>query len=197
MGSFQLPASHRGVARFWGWLGAAARSCRSGFTSEVWQMNKSLLVIMVLVTVVAWSLPTRRVHPLVERLPADAACAECGMAVADARFAARSTVEEGARLRLVYFDDPGCLFDHVRWHPELVVRSHAFAVDSKPRWVVSEEVLFVVDPKIPTPMGTGLLAVDRAEAARRRMSGERIESVSRAATFRKEWMEAKFGKPKP
>jgi hypothetical protein len=46
-------------------------------------------------------------------------------------------------------------------------------------------------------MGTGLLVVDAAEAAGRLAGGERVESFEGAAAYRKQWMESRFGKPKP
>jgi hypothetical protein len=70
-------------------------------------------------------------------------------------------------------------------------------VSPEPRWVRSEAVAFIVDPKIGTPMGTGLIAVDGAEAASRRAAGERVESFEGTAAYRKQWMESRFGKPKP
>jgi hypothetical protein len=100
-------------------------------------------------------------------------------------------------LATLYFDDAGCLFDHERWHPGLAVRWRELSVSREPRWLRSDAVAFVVDPKLATPMGTGLLAVDAAEAERRRASGARVESFVGAAAYREQWMESRFGKPKP
>ena len=160
-------------------------------------MNRAFVCLMAVVALVAWVLPGPRETAVTEAVPADAECAECGMSVADARFAARMVVELDGDAKTLYFDDAGCLFDHERWHPGLVVRAREFAVSPQPRWVRSEAVAFAVDPKIATPMGTGLLAVDAAEAASRRARGERVESFEAAALYRRQWMESRFGKPKP
>ncbi len=160
-------------------------------------MNRAFVLLMSVVVLLAWALPRPREAAVTDAVPADAECAECGMSIADARFAARMIVSNGDAEATLYFDDAGCLFDHDRWHPGLVVRSREFAVSPKPRWARSEAVAFIVDPKIGTPMGTGLLAVDAAEAARRRAAGERVESFEGAAAYRKHWMESRFGKPKP
>lgn len=160
-------------------------------------MNKALVFLMAVVALLAWALPGPREAAGTNDVPADAECAECGMSIADARFAARMVVANGDAATTLYFDDAGCLFDHERWHPGLVVRSREFAVSPKPRWLRSESVAFIVDPKIGTPMGTGLLVVDAAEAAGRLAGGERVESFEGAAAYRKQWMESRFGKPKP
>lgn len=160
-------------------------------------MNKAFVFLMSMVVLLAWALPGPREVVATDAVPADAECAECGMAIADARFAARMVVHAGDGARTLYFDDAGCLLDHERWHPGLAVRTREFAVSHEPRWGRSEVVWFVVDPKIGTPMGTGLLAVDAAEAARRRAAGERVESFDGAVAYRKLWMESRFGKPTP
>lgn len=168
-------------------------------------MNKAFLILIVLATLLAVLLPGpgrdastgRAFGASLEPIPADAECAECGMSIADSRFAARMVVEHDGELRTLYFDDAGCALDHERWHPDLIVRERAFAVDARPRWAPSATVWFVVNPKIFTPMGTGLLAVDATEAARKRADGERVEPFAAAAAFRKQWMESRFGKPRP
>jgi hypothetical protein len=168
-------------------------------------MNKALLILIALATLFASVLPGPGRDQSVGTasgtslgtIPADAECAECGMSIADFRFAARMVVERDGELRKLYFDDAGCALDHERWHPDLVVRERAFAVDARPRWAPSAAVWFIVNPKIFTPMGTGLIAVDAAEATRMQASGERVEPFAEAAAFRKQSMESRFGKPRP
>lgn len=160
-------------------------------------MNKAFALVLVLVVLLAWLLPHPGPASRIEPVAADAECAECGMSIADPRFAARMIVLHEGGLKALHFDDVGCLFDHERWHPDLLVRRREFAVTDQPRWLASDAVSFVVDPRIATPMGTGLLAIDGSEAAVRRSKGERIEAFAEAAAFRKQWMESRFGTPKP
>lgn len=160
-------------------------------------MNQAFVLVLVLVALLAWLLPHPGSSSRIEPVAADAECAECGMSIADPRFAARMIVLQEGGLKTLHFDDVGCLFDHERWHPDLLVRRREFAVTHQPRWLASDAVAFVVDPRIATPMGTGLLAIEGSQAAARRSTGERIESFDEAAAFRKQWMESRFGKPTP
>ena len=149
-------------------------------------MNKSLVVLMIGTVLLAWMISPPMQALRQAGIPADAECAECGMSIADTRFSARITVVEGGGTRTLYFDDVGCAFDYERWNPGLFVRSRAFAVSGEPRWLAEDAVRFVLDPKIATPMGTGILTVDGAEAVRRRAKGDRVEAAAGAAEYRKQ-----------
>jgi hypothetical protein len=81
------------------------------------------------------------------------ACAHCRMLVSEKRFAAQ--IVEGHRA--LHFDDPGCLFEHLRaaGEPRGKLWFHHLSED---RWLAGDQVGFVAAS--PTPMGYGLGAVD-------------------------------------
>jgi copper chaperone NosL len=103
------------------------------------------------------------------------ACARCGMAVSEARFAGGWVDETGAS---VVFDDPGELLAALRESPERV--RDAWTGDYETgAWVRAGEAFFVRAPGLATPMGTGTAAfADRARAeafARSRPGAETVE----------------------
>ena len=81
------------------------------------------------------------------------ACAECKMSIGLPRYAAQIQTTDG---RVLDFDDPGCLMTYERQERP----SEAAAWFHGPKgWIAAEHVGFVKGG--PTPMGYGLVAVDR------------------------------------
>lgn len=102
------------------------------------------------------------------------ACARCGMAVSEARFAGGWVGPDG---QSVVFDDPGELLAALAENPERV--RDAWTGDFETgAWVRAREAFFVRAPGLATPMGTGTAAfADRARAeafARSRPGAEAV-----------------------
>lgn len=99
-----------------------------------------------------------------------AACAHCRMHVGEPAFAAQLQLKDG---QVLNFDDPGCLFRHLRGVDASQIHAVWFHHHREDRWISRERVAFV--EASPTPMGYGLGAVDAStpgavppdEAARR------------------------------
>jgi copper chaperone NosL len=84
------------------------------------------------------------------------ACAHCRMAVSDARFAAQLAAP-GEEPR--FFDDLGCLRDHLKSQPRLPRGSVAFVADHRTRqWVRAAGALFTRNDSLQTPMSSHLIA---------------------------------------
>ncbi len=83
-------------------------------------------------------------------------CAFCRMAVSDRRFAAQ-LVAPGEEPR--FFDDLGCLRDHLAANPSLPPGAVAFVADHRTReWVPASRATFTRCPAVATPMSSHLLA---------------------------------------
>lgn len=81
------------------------------------------------------------------------ACAECKMSIGQPRYAAQIRTVNG---RVIDFDDPGCLMTYERTeHP----KAAATWFHGPKGWIAAADVGFVKGG--PTPMGYGLVAVDR------------------------------------
>lgn len=85
------------------------------------------------------------------------ACSHCHMHVSEPGFAAQVQVTTG---KVHNFDDPGCLFEWLKAHPEAPVHAIYFHHYRENRWLTAEEVGFVETS--PTPMGFGLGAVEKS-----------------------------------
>ena len=98
----------------------------------------------------AQRLPDGPVAPVFDK----EACAACKMHVGEPRFAAQLQTTRGD---VWFFDDPGCLAEHLIAEPPAV---HAiwFHHHREDRWVSADRAGFV--PVQPTPMGFGYGAVD-------------------------------------
>ena len=94
-------------------------------------------------------------HP-VEIDPADV-CAFCKMAISEKRYAAEMINAEGTAFK---FDDIGCMIHFAKqrgWieHPPVrFVHEYDSAV-----WLEASRATFVRSPEIPSPMASGLIAV--------------------------------------
>jgi copper chaperone NosL len=85
------------------------------------------------------------------------------MAVSDAGFAAQIAAP-GEEPR--FFDDLGCLRDHLRTRPRLPPGAVAFVADHRTRaWVRASRAVFTRRESVETPMSSHLLA--HADAASR------------------------------
>ncbi len=90
-------------------------------------------------------------------------CASCRMAVSDARFAAQ-LASPGEEPR--FFDDLGCLRDHLSGKPRLPRGTVAFVSDHRTRqWVRASGAVFTRREALATPMSSHLVA--HADAASR------------------------------
>jgi copper chaperone NosL len=90
------------------------------------------------------------------------ACAWCRMLVSDARFAAQR-VAPGEEPR--FFDDIGCLRDHLRALPP-DPRAAAFVADHRTKaWIAAPAAAYARVPSLATPMGSHIVA--HADAASR------------------------------
>ncbi|MCX7623217.1 MAG: nitrous oxide reductase accessory protein NosL [Thermomicrobium sp.] len=91
-------------------------------------------------------------------------CAECGMIVSEARHAAAAASAKGETL---VFDDIGCLLRYRQKHaPQwAAVWVHDYETEI---WLRAEEAQYLVSPKVRSPMGWGIAAFARADAAQQR-----------------------------
>lgn len=83
------------------------------------------------------------------------ACAHCQMLIGEPAHAAQLITAEG---EVLSFDDPGCAVRYVERHRPHVHRMW-FHHGTAERWLTSEHVGFLTGGT--TPMGSGLIAVDR------------------------------------
>lgn len=88
-------------------------------------------------------------------------CSHCRMIVNDDRFAAAARTPAGDSLK---YDDVCCLVGQAADQPDRVARKWVRGYRSG-RWHDADAVFFVYGPKLHTPMGSGLAAVEaQAEA---------------------------------
>ena len=103
-------------------------------------------------------------------------CAECAMAVSDARVAAAMIVDDGSgERREMLFDDLGCLLAYEGKHAETTILARYVRDYGGERWLDFERASYLRSAVIPTPMRYGIVAFDsweRAEAARAERGGE-------------------------
>lgn len=83
-------------------------------------------------------------------------CAHCHMQIGEPRHAVQLITQEG---RVVSFDDVGCAIEYLRQHKPAVHRLWFHGEGDA--WLGTDAVGFVTTEV--TPMGSGLLAVDRLE----------------------------------
>lgn len=102
-------------------------------------------------------------------------CADCHMLIGDPAYAAQLQTEQG---RVFDFDDPGCLFHFLRSH-SLQARAIYFHHAQADRWLTRAEVGFVRGTH--TPMGYGLVAVDRGQPGARTFEAVAAEPLQAPA----------------
>lgn len=129
-------------------------------------------------------------------------CGECGMLINEDRCSSALLVDNAGRREHILYDDVGCMLDAERdgLSGRSVLERYVHDHDTK-RWVSASAATFVlVDPKaVQTPMGSGILAYQdraKAEATQRAHSGQLLDWAG-LHPARKNWMEARYGKPKP
>ncbi len=114
-------------------------------------------------------------------------CAECGMIINEARFAAALTLDPNATPNAtpntsanstanissdhLVFDDIGDMLAYERAHPDLpILARYVHDYDSKPTadWLDAQSATFLISDTIKTPMASGIIAFadpTRAQAA--------------------------------
>lgn len=91
------------------------------------------------------------------------ACSHCRMAISQREYAAELVTPQG---RVERFDDIGCLAAWLREHGR-PAGAALFAVDyASGEWLAAEDATYVVSPRLPTPMRSGLAAFGDPAAAR-------------------------------
>jgi copper chaperone NosL len=104
------------------------------------------------------------------------ACSHCGMLISEPVYAAayRAPGDAGR-----VFDDIGCLIAAAR--KESAGLRFWFHDAARGEWIDGQAAVFVVSPKLRTPMGGGVIAFDDAAAAARaaaRHGGEVVSSIA-------------------
>jgi copper chaperone NosL len=128
-------------------------------------------------------------------------CAECGMLIADDRFAAAILIERAGRREHTLYDDLGCMLDHERKTLGEGAIVDRFVRDYDTRaWLRATDAAYaLVDEKsFPTPMGSGLLAVQdrtRAEELARRYAGKALDYAD-LLPARRAWLKDRYGEGK-
>lgn len=127
-------------------------------------------------------------------------CGECGMIVSEDRCSSAILVEHGGRREHVMFDDIGCMLDYGRDKADRSTPIDAFVHDHGTKaWVRAADAhfLYADREKLPTPMGTGIIAFAAAGDARSQQQefGGAVMDYDRLAVARRDWMWARYGKP--
>lgn len=123
---------------------------------------RRMLVTVLVPLLSASSLACAGASPRPAVLQADEACAFCRMMVSDPRFAAQIVTPGEEPL---FFDDVGCLANHLRDVPR-AVGAVAYVADHRTRdWVPAPEAVYTRVNALATPMGSHLIA--HADAASR------------------------------
>lgn len=93
-------------------------------------------------------------------------CAECGMIVSEARFAAAATTADGETL---VFDDIGCLLRYrQKQAPQwAAVWVHDYQGEE---WLRAEDAWYLVSTAVRSPMGWGIASFAQEDAARARQA---------------------------
>lgn len=115
------------------------------------------------------------------------ACPYCFMTILDARHAAQAVNPQG---KAFFYDDPACLLDQLNgWGgpsltaKEVYLADFALSARTAPRWVEAEKALLYHNPKIRTPMGSGLLVFSRREALEQHLKERPERAGGRVLTW--------------
>lgn len=125
-------------------------------------------------------------------------CAECGMIINEDRCACGLLIDrDGIREHLVY-DDLGCLFTALDTKEDMKVLGKFVRDYDGSGWIEFERAtfLFADREKLPTPMGSGIVAYANPEPAnaKRAALGGEIYDASGIRPAHTAWMESRFGK---
>ncbi len=95
------------------------------------------------------------------------ACPYCFMTILDARYAAQALNPQG---KAFFYDDPACLLDQLNgWGGPSLQAKEVYLADfgrserTRAFWVEAEKALLYHNPRIRTPMGSGLLVFGSRE----------------------------------
>lgn len=133
-------------------------------------------------------------------------CGECGMLINEDRCSSAMLIEREAplagrtRREYVMFDDIGCMLDYEHHRRSEFTVIDAFVHDHPTRqWLRAGDAyfLFADRERLPTPMGTGIVAfADRnvAEMKQREVGGD-IMNYAALEPARREWMWSQYGRP--
>lgn len=114
-------------------------------------------------------------------------CAGCGMIISDGKCAGALLIESGGRREHVVFDDLGCMLSFEAEHAAESRVIDRFARDhSSEAWLPASTASFLDagQGRVPTPMGSGIIAFgDRAAAqlAQKTSGGEVLNYAGLAA----------------
>ncbi|WP_105317804.1 nitrous oxide reductase accessory protein NosL [Thermus tenuipuniceus] len=137
------------------------------------------------------------------------ACPYCFMTILDARHAAQAVNPQG---KAFFYDDPACLLDQLNgWGGPSLVAKEVYLADyaessrTAPKWVAAEKALLYHNPRIRTPMGSGLLAFGSQEALERHLKERPERAGGRVLTWaealkegkKRTWVPTDFFPPPP
>ncbi|MBL8963048.1 MAG: hypothetical protein KF787_09845 [Phycisphaeraceae bacterium] len=119
------------------------------------------------------------------------------MTIREDRFSASALIDDPSGPRRVDFDDPGCLLDHQREHPEVRFRSAHVRDAGTGAWVEADSAWFVLSDRIATPMASGIAAYANPAEARdkAREVGEAVIDLGSLREARRAFMEQRYGSP--
>ncbi len=164
-------------------------------------MNRRTLLAVVVSAALAGGLPSCSAPdltgPPVIRAGRDL-CSECGMIINEDRCScALLVVREGVREHLL-FDDIGCLLNTRETAEELVVLEGFVRDHGTGAWIPFDRAAFLMADreKLPTPMGTGIVAFAERGAAEARCAsvGGRVLGAPEIQPAHEAWLAATFGK---
>lgn len=126
-------------------------------------------------------------------------CAECGMLINEDRCSSASIIESQGHFEYALFDDIGCMLDHHRGLTDASVTA-SYVHDYNTRaWVDASAATFVLGEgrALPTPMGSGIVAFARRADADAGVAASKGRSltITEVSVARREYMEAKWGRP--
>lgn len=111
------------------------------------------------------------------------ACDNCGMAIAEPRYAAAAIADDGAKQRTLKFDDIGCL---ARWEagaPGSTVRERWVHDRPTESWIDVNTATFAEVQELSTPMGSGIAAFARRSDAEALVAERGGEALSWSAVL--------------
>ncbi|GLV48445.1 hypothetical protein TJA_15980 [Thermus sp. LT1-2-5] len=126
------------------------------------------------------------------------ACPYCFMTILDARHAAQAVNPQG---KAFFYDDPACLLDQLNgWGgpdlkaQEVYLADYLGSTRQAPRWLAAEKALLYHQPRVRTPMGSGLLVFASRQDLERHLKERPERAGGRVLT----WEEAlREGRKRP
>jgi len=112
--------------------------------------------------------------------PDEDACAECRMQILLQRFSAQVLLPGGDRLK---FDDLSCFLGRLRREPSVAGAPAWVGAYDTGRWIDARSAAYVRTEEA-TPMGSGILAFDGLEEARKRGDPETLDGILKARAGR-------------